>query len=199
MKLSESIKKNKRKVVLIAVIAIIVAVAIGSTAAYFTAVGVERNVITSGDIKIELKETMINDQGQEVPYVDPEVVMPGDVISKMPKVTNTGDNPAYIRVKVEKNIQLAEGKQGEVDLSLISLNIDKNNWTEKGGYWYYNKALPKGETTPALFTTVTFKPGMDNLYQGCTVTINIKAYAVQSQNNGKDVMEAKGWPDESDK
>ena len=56
------------------------------------------------------------------------------------------------------------------------------------------KPVAAGKTTDILFDTVTFAPQMGNEYQNCTANIKISAQAVQTANNGKTVLEAKGWP-----
>ena len=48
--------------------------------------------------------------------------------------------------------------------------------------------------TEPIFTAVTFKSDMGNEYQNATATVDIAAQAVQSANNGKNALEAAGWP-----
>ena len=95
---------------------------------------------------------------------------------------------------MEKKLALAEGATGEIDPSLIGLNIDTESWTEKDGYYYYSKPLKPGEVTAPIFTAVTFKPDMGNEYQNATATVDVSAQAVQTANNGDTVMATKGWP-----
>lgn len=187
----------RKKLLVVAIIVICLSMAAYGTVAYFTADDIATNVVTAGNVDVTLKETAIPAEGGEpVPFEDVIGVMPGTEVSKIVEVENTGDNEAYIRVRVEKEIALAEGVTGEVDTSLISLNVDTQNWVEKDGYFYYTKPLSAGETTAPLFTTVTFEAGMENLYQNSKATIRVFAQAVQSDNNGADVMAATGWPAE---
>ncbi len=188
----------KKKIAVSAVLVLCLSMLIYSTVAYFNTADTARNVITTGDIKIELQETAIKD-GQEIPFKEStEIydVVPGQAVSKIVRVENTGSNAAYIRIDVKKAIALDADAQGEIDLDLISLDFDNENWTlGNDGYYYYNKPLAPGETTTALFNNVTFDPKMGNIYQGSTATITVKAQATQVKNNGTDVFSAAGWPD----
>ena len=94
-----------------------------------------------------------------------------------------------------KSIQLKDAPDGTAaDLSLLVLDIDTTKWTEKDGWYYYNEMLQPGDTTPPLFTAVSFSENMPNLYQEATAKIDVKAQAVQAANNGDTVLEAAGWP-----
>ena len=125
-------------------------------------------------------------------------VMPGSDVSKIVSVKNTGESEAWIRVQVESVIKAADG----ADLPLTIENVGPvmtytvgGGWSlGEDGYYYYAKPVAAGETTGILFDTVTFAPEMGNAYQNCTANIEISAQAVQTANNGKTVLEAKGWP-----
>ena len=188
----------KKKVAAGAVLAICLSVLIYTTIAYFNTADTARNVITSGKIKIELQETaLVNDS--EIPFKESRDiynVMPGQEISKIVRVENTGDNPAYIRISVDKAIQLAEGAEGTPDTRLISIDYDSTSWTlGDDGYYYYNKPLSAGDTTEPLFRNVTFDPDMGNMYQNSQAVIKVSAQATQVKNNGTDVFSAAGWPE----
>jgi len=185
----------KKKIAIVALFVALVAMSVGGTLAYFTADTTATNVITAGNIEIDLVEMEKTENGELVPFENKDGVMPGDVISKIVTVVNTGDNPAYIRIQMEKAITLAEGKNGDIDPSLVSCNINTADWTEKDGYFYYNKPLAAGEETTPLFNEVTFSSKMDNLYQGCKAEIDVFAQAVQVANNGASALEAAGWPE----
>ena len=187
----------KKKIAVIALAAMLLALCIGSTSAYFTTTGVARNVITTGNVALELNETMLNEQGEEIPFEDQTGVMPGQEVSKIVRVENTGNQPIFVRVSVEKKIELAEGKEGEPDTDLISFDINTEDWEEKDGFYYYKTPVEPGkenETNP-LFRKVIFAgKDMDDLYQGCKVTVSVTAYGVQTANNGEKATEADGWP-----
>lgn len=182
----------KKKLLLAALAAICICIAAYGTVAYFTADDTATNVITAGNIDIALKESALAEDGETlVPFEDAIGVMPGTQVSKIVQVENTGDHDAYVRVRVEKQSDLGES----ADLALIGLDINTQDWVEKDGYYYYKQPLATGETTQPLFTTVTFSEKMDNQYQNSQATISVKAYAVQAENNGSDVLLAAGWPE----
>ncbi len=184
----------KKKLTIIAGLLICLTFGTLGTLTYFTASEKADNVITTGEIKIALNEWTEDCAGNKVPFENVDGVTPGEAISKIVEIENTGSNPAWVRVSVNKDIELTDGSTTSID-TLISLDINTTDWTEKDGYYYYNSLLNAGETTEPLFTTVTFNDDMGNTYQNSNITIDIAAYATQSDNNGANVFEAAGWPE----
>lgn len=185
----------KKKVFVCAFIAVCLSIVAYGTTAYFSYEDTATNVITAGDVKIKLQEWAIPDTGGDpVPFEDVIDVQPGMAVSKIVEVKNTGHQPAWVRICVDKAISLANGVDGEIDLSLISYDLNTEYWTEQNGYYYYNTILKSGETTKPLFTKVVFSPDMSNLYQNSKAVINVKAQATQVIHNGATVFEATGWP-----
>lgn len=185
----------KRKVLVTALLVLCLSLVCYGTVAYFTSDGTATNVITSGKISITLDETAVDESGAVSAFKDVTGVMPGAEISKIVQVTNTGDNPAWVRIGVDKRIELADGVEGEPDTALVTMDLDEENWTQGAdGYYYYNVALEPGAQTEPLFTTVTFDTSMGNMYQGSTAYIDVYAAAVQTAHNGDTVMDAAGWP-----
>ena len=129
-----------------------------------------------------------------VPFEDIDGVLPGMDISKIVQVKNTGGQAAWVRVSADKDIQLAEGVDGEVDLSLLSYDLNTAFWTEKDGFYYYNTILQPNEVTEPLFTKVIFSATMSNMYQNSKAVINVTAQATQVANNGTCALDAAGWP-----
>ena len=185
----------KSKLLVLSAIAVIVALSAYGSIAYFTVEDTARNVITAGNVKIELQETMLTPDGENiVPFEDQIGVMPGCEVSKIVRVKNTGEQPSWIRVSVEKAIELAEGVEGEVDLSLVSFDLNTKKWIERDSFFYYTEVLEPGQTTEPLFTSVAFSKTMSNLYQDGHAILTVCAYGVQTVHNGNAVLEAAGWP-----
>ena len=180
----------KRKLLILSVLVICVATLAAGTLAYFTSEGTAHNVITTGGVDITLQEWA--DEGKKTPFEDLTGIMPGMTVTKIAEIKNTGASEAWVRVKVEKNIRLAG--EGEVNPDLVELALDTANWTEKDGYYYYNKALKPGEVTAPIFSAVTFNASMGNEYQNATATVDVYAQAVQTANNGETALNAQGWP-----
>lgn len=184
----------KKKLYVIALLVICLATAAYGTSAYFTHEQTATNVITSGSIKVELQEWSDTGSGL-VPFEDVEGVLPGTEISKIVQVKNTGGQAAWVRVSADKTIHLAEGVDGEVDLSLLSYDLNTAFWAEKDGFYYYNTVLQPNEVTEPLFTKVIFSSTMSNMYQNSKAVIDVTAQATQVANNGNCALDAAGWPD----
>ena len=180
----------KRKILILSVLAILVAILAANTLAYFTADTKAHNVITTGDVAIQLNEWA--DEARTKEFVNPVGVMPGTEVTKIVEVKNVGTGAAWVCVQMF--VDTYDKNDGQLDPAVVTLDINETDWTYSGGYYYYNKILAPGETTEPLFTTVTFDEQMGNAYQNARAEINIKAIAVQSANNGTTVLEAAGWP-----
>lgn len=186
----------KRKIFFCALITGIIAVLSVGIAAYFTTDGTAVNVITAGSVKIELLETVLKDgETEKIPFENIISIVPDTSVSKIVTVKNTGKSPEYVRVSVKKEILLSDGAVPENASSLIETDFNTEYWTEHDGYWYYNKILESGQETEPLFTKAVFAKEMKNIYQDSKALIDIKAFGVQSDNNGGSPTEAVGWSD----
>ena len=182
----------KKKLCVIALLVICLAIAAYGTSAYFTHEQTSTNVITSGSIQVELQEWSDTGSGL-VSFEDMEGVLPGTEVSKIVQVKNIGGQAAWIRISTEKAIHLADGVEGEVDLSLISYDLNTDFWTEKDGFYYYNTILQPSKVTEPLFTKVSFSATMSNIYQNSKAVIDVTAQATQVANNGTSALDAAGW------
>ena len=186
----------KRKLLAVAVTVICLSMMAYGTLAYFTAEDTAHNVITSGEIDIELQEWADAEKTTPFPEDGVSGVMPGTEVTKIVEVKNTGANDAYIRVRVEKEIVLSDGVEGEPDSGLMIIDFDESRCVDgEVGYYYYKEALAPGAVTEPLFASVKFDPAMGNLYQNSTAKVDVTAYAVQVANNGETVLDAQGWPE----
>lgn len=179
---------NKKQIFSVAMVVLCLSICSAGTLAYFTDQTQAHNVITSGNIQIALIETQANGDTFE----NVVGVMPGAQVSKIVQVKNVGNNPAWVRVALEKEITKADNTAG--DASLLHIAFDDTNWTARDGYYYYNKALARNEITEPLFETVAFDALMGNEYQNSTAQVYVFAQATQTANNGETVLEANGWP-----
>ena len=122
--------------------------------------------------------------------------MPGDKISKIPKVVNIDEGDAFIRIKATVSATTANNSQITIPVSVLSLDINTAKWTQDGDYYYYNDILSANQTTEPLFTTVTIPENLSEQYQNTTFSLDINAEAVQVANKGATALEAQGWPEE---
>ncbi len=186
--------KIKLRFLTIAFIALLVTFFSQETLAYYTTVGKATNVVTSGDIQLIIHET--TDQGTEFP-AEGVYIMPGDVVSKEVTVENDCTHPFYLRVKLVYGIEEEELSSEDC----FKLNINEEYWKlHEDGWYYYTGIVRPGETTPQVFSHVEIVGSkVDNSYIGKTLTLTVKAQAVQSENNpliGTDTYTASGWPEE---
>lgn len=194
----------KRKLLAVSLLIICAALMAAGSVAFFNAEGKAHNVITTGGVDIELNEWA--DVEKETPWENGTHgtgVMPGETVVKIAEVKNTGSSDAWIRVKVEKELNL-DREYGallgdkEPDMSKIEIVIGEDWEDGEDGFYYYNKPVKPGETTSPIFEEVAFDAAMGNEFQKATADVNVTAYAVQVANNGKSAMDAAGWPTEQE-
>lgn len=186
-------RRIKMKVFVIAFVAAMMAFFSTSTLAYYQTLGQTTNIVTSGSIRFIIHER--TDQGQEFPQ-EGVYVMPGDVVSKKVSIESDCEHPFYLRVKMVYGVDSQELSAEDC----FKLNIDKNHWVLHEGWYYYTGIVNPGETTPDVFSHVEIVGSkVDNSYIGKTLTLTVKAQAVQSENNplvDGNTYTAFGWPAE---
>lgn len=198
----------KGKLAVIAAAALCLAMFAGGTLAYFTTENTAHNVITTGNVSIEIIETTLTENGEEKPFPKDGMVdlLPGDVASKIVKVKNN-EEKAWIRVRVKTpvitgkdGVQLPVYSQGQLLITPITHVDDtmqgSEPWLQGSDGWAYCKTpVERGSLTPALMEGVAFSPTMRNEYQHSSVELQVEVQAVQAANNGDTVLQAKGWPE----
>ena len=182
----------KKEIALIATAALAVTIfAAGNTLAFLTDKGEVNNVVTMGNVAIELKEPQFESSTGGKYSVE---FMPGDKITEDPTVKNVGLNDAYIRCKISvENVSALPWGGGltsqEQDQLLQALNIDSNKWVRSSdGYYYYQQPLLKaasGQDPAVLFDTVqipTCWGSSSYPINNVQFHINISAEAIQADN-----------------
>ena len=183
--------KTKKRIVLLAALICIIAVVATGTLAYFTAEETVNNVITTGVLDMDLVEETTGG----VPF-PPEKeggidgVMPGQVVDKVAYIVNTGNVDFYARVKLT-TICTVYGE--EMSTEGITLDYNTTDWTEKDGWYYYNKVVKPGDETTPIIKTVTFDVSLGNEYMDAHVEVLVEAQSVQTKHNGESALEAAGW------
>lgn len=166
---------NKKKLLtLVLTLALIGAVGVGATLAYFTDKDSALNVVTMGNVNIELTEDAWT-------YGDDGItgVTPGQKIAKNPTITLDANSlDAYVRMKLTVN-GLSDDDAKDV---LDELNI-QDGWTlAEDGYYYYAQPLTQQNKTATLFTEVTIPYGWNNDYANVEFSIDVTAEAIQANN-----------------
>ena len=173
--------------------AIVLTLLTQGTLAYYTTVGKATNVVTSGNLELTIHEMA----GPDTPYPEGGVyVLPGSVVGKIVTVENTCEHPFYLRVKLIYGIDSQELTSEDC----FELDINTVDWKLHDGWYYYIGILQPGEETPQVFSHVEIVGNkVDNSYIGKTLSITVKAQAVQSEHNpiqNNDTTTAQGWPAE---
>jgi hypothetical protein len=96
--------------------------------------------VSTGKVSVHLEEYRIVD-GKEVSWEDGQVVLPGAVLSKIPRIYNDGAD-CYVRTKVTFEGE-KKGSSGLTSADLVGIG---DGWVETGAYFYYSEVLKKGET-----------------------------------------------------
>lgn len=185
---------SKKKMIITAVVLLAVLL-VGGLLAYFTDTDTRTNVFTLGNVNIELQEegwTGTNDR-----YTNPEAnnITPNKTIAKAPVVKNIGDgtngNDAYVFLKVE----LPHGQISGSAEDVYELNNLSTKWTEisnsNGTHIYVYgtgtakanmTALSYGQSTPAVFESVTLKNVQNPSTLPSDLNIKVTAYGIQTED-----------------
>ena len=141
------------------------------------------NEFETGIVDIGLNEYQIVD-GKEEDWSDGPLIMPGDTVSKIPRIDNDG-NDCYVRVKITfRDTDVLN----ETDL----FGIDSKWVKADDGYWYYTDILPHGETVD-VFAGLFIPTDFPQDCSGDVFYIDIDADAIQSKNFEPDFESANPW------
>ena len=183
----------KKKIALTAVMILVLTLVGYGTYAYMTATPkVARNIVTAGNVKIELNEPILPSGGLKI--------MPATVAKREVTVKNIGKNDCYVRVKLEAQISPSSLPSTEGKITLLFDTSDTSKWVkDSDGYWRYKEKLAPNDTTTNLLLGIQFDKSMGNEYKNAAIDINVLAQAVQADNNAFDpdkgsVLDVKGWP-----
>ncbi len=192
----------KRKIFLLGVLGICLAILAAGTIAYFTGEDTAHNVVTSGGVAIAILDKTDDGNGGLADFPPDGLmgVMPATGASRIVSVANTGEREAWVRMKATPEIFSQDGMPLPLLLDegvpAVTFAVDGEKWTMKDGWYYYTAPVAAGTATEALFEQVDFSSRMDNTYQNAKASMKIYAQAVQTANNGDGVMDAAGWPSE---
>lgn len=174
----------KRKLVLTSAVVLILALLAAGTFAYFTKDARATNVITTGTIDITLNDEIRGGKETGTGW-KLEGVMPGQAVEKKVSITNNGSAEAWLRVKLAVRVTV-DGEEMPLTFgdgqSVLQFETG-DGWLAQDGYYYYRNATKSGDTTGELFHGLQLNPLLPNAYQGCTVTVDVLAQAVQVKNN----------------
>ncbi len=190
----------KRRIIAVAAVCALCALAVIMAAQTISSTAhtvKSNNIMTFGSVTIQTLETTLSADGREIAVPDTETMSESAPSSRIVRVKNIGDEPAFIRVKL--SITAANSQGGEVSADhLASYVFDDPSWVERDGWYYFDSPLSPGQTTGALITAVQFDVReAQNIASDGMVHLDITAQGVQSKNNGESAFSAEGWPEEA--
>ena len=190
------LNKFKKKLLLLVLTAAVGCSTFGLTMAYMTDSEQNTNVITVGDVTVDLTETKWNpENGKDI--------LPLETVEKNPQVTNTGSVNTWIFLKVKnpkKNIitvnNTSKRKNASANVELFSFTansiwelLSKTESDSEVEYLYgYKDVVTPGQTTQSLFDSVTAVNYMEgSLGENDALNIPIEAMAIQWNVDKADV------------
>ena len=173
---------NKKKITTVVLLLAFLAIAVtGGTLAYFTDTDEATNTFTVGNVDIILSET-------DWDPAETQNVYPGEVLKKNPTVTNNGNNPCYVRIKVTGLEQFNTSPYNAMITYRTNAVDGKlgDNWVVGAdGYFYYTEVLPvydgssSNHITKALFEEIVIPKELTN--NAAAQDIVVFAEAIQSE------------------
>lgn len=172
--------KNKKLKTLVGSLALVGAIAVGATLAYFTDSQEAVNTITMGHVDIDLEEPNFPD--------DKEIddVTPNQEITKDPTIiVKAGSEDMYLRAKIEltgfDGIKDADKHKEEL---LDQINIQPGWNLAADGYYYFKYVVGKTNVDQSIvfFDKVTIPANWGNEVADLTFNINVTAEAIQADN-----------------
>lgn len=152
----------------IASVALVGAIAVGGTLAWFTSAAETTNVVTFGNVKIEAKAEMEK----------MEKIVPGATVKDVATIKNIGANDAYIRAKV-----VVEGLTDEKAAEVIAALAIQEKWVLKDdGYIYYTELVAADADPVAVFDEVKIPTSWTNDMADAKFDVKLQAEAVQADN-----------------
>ena len=195
----EAGKLNKKKLICIAAASVLLICCAAPTIAFITRQTKTENIITFGNVRLQLHETTLNEDNQEIEFQeDTETdITHSDTCSRIVRVENLGEQPIYLRVSLSMEGTQEDGTSFQAD-EYASYQLNEEDWYYENGWYYYKTELAPHVTSEELMTQVIFNDisEITEKYPGSKFKLSIDAQGVQSKNNGGSVSEAAGWPEE---
>lgn len=187
-------KENKRHLIELLIVLCLV---IFSSSAFLVRDLNISNIITFGNIKVNLINHTVDENGKEVKVTNEKELLKKSDVSRIIKVKNVCKNPAFVRIKLVLS-GTEKDKKTSYDVShYMTCKTPHSKWKKKGEWFYYTEVLEPNMTSEDLIDSVHFDlDQLGSYHAGSTLTLNVKLQAVQSEHNSKSALTAKGWPKE---
>ena len=148
-----------------------------------------KNHFETGVVDIRFTEYQIKN-GKEEAFEDNPVVLPGDEISKIPRISNHGSD-CYVRARIDIR---PDGDMPAEAIDGVTFSGMEDKWMKADdGYYYYTESLVSEESVD-LFQSVLIPADLpQSETEGGTFHVNIKVDAVQSKNFTPEFASAAPW------
>lgn len=178
--------KSKIRQVVLVILCCVLIFFVSGIIAYFTDTLIAINNVKMDKVDISIKEYTLKD-GKEKLWNEHIVVVPGEKISKIPRISNDAAE-CYIRAAISFS------KNDETISSLTEKNINgiSEDWIKIGNYYYYKNVL-KRESSVDLFQSITIPSNWDNQYASKGLSVTIIVDAVQAKNFIPDFQSQYPW------
>lgn len=171
---------NKKKLISAVLALVLLVTGVAATYAYFTDTKSQTNIITMGNVEIDLAEPKYELANPDFTVRD---ITPGKVIEKDPTITLAAtSNTAYVRAKIEVDGKITTLVGNHVDELIEGINFMDGWVLGEDGYYYYNTALTQENKTVLVFDKVTIPESWGNETNGMKFEINVTAEAIQAEN-----------------
>lgn len=157
--------------------------AYASTAHFTTEV---TNQISLGDVNISLDEFEYDQNGNEVAYKDHKVVLPGEKIDRIIRISNHA-NAVWLRAKITYTDCGDEKGFSDDDIVLAS-----DQWVKRGEYYYYTPPL-ESKATVDFIKAFSIPSSWSESKAGMDFDVDIAVDAVQKANFTPDFSSADPW------
>ena len=119
---------------------------------------------------VHIEEYRLTEDGQEVPWEDQPVILPGSRISKIPRIVNDGPK-TRIRVRITfRGTEQAE----KLEKGIFGMSAD---WKKaRDGFYYYRKPLKRNESVD-LFQGLQIPADFSQKEAGRTIYMDITVQA----------------------
>lgn len=149
-----------RKTALILSLCLIFALAVGTTFALLKAsTAPVQNTFTAAKSGTKIEENTENGKKSSI------------------QVKNIGTATSYVRVKLVMNWVDEEGNVVSGG-SLPTVTLNKSDWFEQGGIYYYTKPVAPGDSTENLLEKPIVEPG--DKPDGCRLEVTVLAESIQA-------------------
>lgn len=178
--------KQRTKILLVLALSFLMTSgSLGVFAAFQDSVKVKNN-LALGDVNISLKEYRRKNQ-REYPYQNFQMVLPGDTVSKIPRITNRAE-PCWVRVW----LGFSETENKREILSTDNILGMNEGWIKRGDYFYYTKILEEQESVD-VFSGIKIPEFWDSSYSLLQTDMTVHAQAVQAANFTPDFSAMSPW------